>query len=321
MLGDSEDINTRDENTIQGLINSMRDKINIIEDLAPNSIIISDKDGHLNNGNLENIDAFKDLQDQIKEHKRTQLSISGTGNLIGNLTVSDGAITATKTNVGNLNLTDYALGTDGTAITNSDTINKALSKLQVQINTVVGNQANDLVQNFSSSGEGDYISTLLLDNNTKTLSATIGKLADGILSNYDISSSDINGNVNNTDSIVKAIAKLQKQINNIVGGEGAVNSFTSTGSGNNVAGLVLSNGKLTATLNNLTSVNLAGFSQGTATGAIAATDSLGTALSKLQANITAMKGDTYVFSSVENNYAKIFRQEAAPTGTLKSGWI
>ena len=270
-------------------------------------------------------DVFKKLQWQIDNHKENQLHVSETasiGNVISALTVSNGEITLSKANIGNLDLADYVLGTNGSALTSTDTINQALSKLQVQINSTnaaaADSAAQDHVQTFTSSGEGDYITSLSLDANSKTLSATVARLSNGILSNYG-DFSGATGSVSAEDSIVRAIAKLQTQINDIVGGAGAVNSFTSTGSGNNVAGLTLSGGVLSATLNNLTSVDLAGFTQGTETTAITATDSLGTALSKLQANITAMQGNSYVFSSVENNYSRIFRQETAPTGQLKSG--
>ena len=214
--------------------------------------------------------------------------------------------------------TDAANTTFDDAITSSDSLLTAIQKLQWQIDN--HSNAIDKVQGFATSGSGTYIKQLGLSGNTltATLSAFDTDVNSAILSAY--TTSNISGAVTNSDSLVNAIAKLQVQINAANSANG-VTAFTVTGSGNNVSAIGLSGSTITATLSNLSSGLLTGFTQGSTTTAIAASDTLGEALSKLQANITAMQGDTYVFSSVENNYAKIFRQEAAPTGTLKSGWI
>ena len=191
------------------------------------------------------------------------------------------------------NVSDATLGA---AITNSDNLTTAIEKLKWQID----NHANDV----------DKIQTDA-DVNAAVMSS--------------FTTTGISGTVTTTDSLATAIGKLQVQINALVGAGSAANAigtFSSSGSGNNVAALTVSNGVLTASLNNLTEVTLAGFTQGSSTAAIAVGDTLGAALSKLQANITAMTGSEYVFTSVENNYAKIFRQPDMPSGnTLKSGWI
>ena len=46
-------------------------------------------------------------------------------------------------------------------------------------------------------------------------------------------------------------------------------------------------------------------------------DTIATAINKLQTQISS----TLTSTQIDDTYAKIFRRETAPTGTLKSGWI
>ena len=58
---------------------------------------------------------------------------TGDGKVIVNVTESDGIVSGTTAEVGGLKLTDYSKGSDSGAVTTSDTINTAISKLENQI--------------------------------------------------------------------------------------------------------------------------------------------------------------------------------------------
>ena len=63
----------------------------------------------------------------------------GTGDVMTGLSLvpEDGNFTITKTNVGTLKISDFTLGENGEAISNTDSINTAFAKLQVQMNKEV----------------------------------------------------------------------------------------------------------------------------------------------------------------------------------------
>lgn len=165
------------------------------------------------------------MQYQINDHKENQLHISGSGNVIGNLTVENGEITATKRNIGALAITGFTADNTATAdLAAADTLNAALNKLQAKIKalatTVDGNDNADNVQNFEAIGAGDYITSLTLGTDKK-LSATTANLNSAINSNVltNYTEADIGGsNIATSDTLLTALAKLQIQINNITGG-------------------------------------------------------------------------------------------------------
>lgn len=81
----------------------------------------------------------KDLNSRTIKLPNPTLTTTGTGNVLTGLSLNtdgSGAFTSTFNNIGNLNLTGYTLGTDGGKIIATDTLNKALGKVQVQINNL-----------------------------------------------------------------------------------------------------------------------------------------------------------------------------------------
>ena len=82
------------------------------------------------------------------------------GDVVTGLTLdaTKGAFTMTKQNVGTLTISDFVLGTNGSAISNTDTINSALAKLQVQLNTEVENRQNlDYKDESVRDMDGKYV--------------------------------------------------------------------------------------------------------------------------------------------------------------------
>lgn len=111
-------------------------------------------------------------------------------NVITGMTFNDktGAIQTTSENVGTLLLTGYSLGTESSVIAATDTLNAAMSKLQVQINNEVSNR-NSLENTITNlrmfktvSVDGENISAT---SNDDTLSISAGN--DGIVIDTDTS--------------------------------------------------------------------------------------------------------------------------------------
>ena len=115
-------------------------------------------------------------------------------NVITGMTFNDktGAIQTTSENVGTLLLTGYSLGTESSVIAATDTLNAAMSKLQVQINNEVSNRTNadnsleNTITNLrmfkTVSVDGENISAT---SNNDTLSISAGN--DGIVIDTDTS--------------------------------------------------------------------------------------------------------------------------------------
>ena len=79
----------------------------------------------------------------------------GTGDVMTGLALvpTEGKFTVTKANVGTLKISDFTLGENGEAISNTDSINTAFAKLQVQMNTEVKARQDALTQEVKDRNE------------------------------------------------------------------------------------------------------------------------------------------------------------------------
>lgn len=95
-------------------------------------------------------------------------------NVITGMTFNDktGAIQTTSQNVGTLLLTGYSLGTASSAVAASDSLNAAIAKLQVQINTEVTNRTtadNTLQDNIDAEEQARTTADTELENSITNL--------------------------------------------------------------------------------------------------------------------------------------------------------
>ena len=137
------------------------------------------------------------------------------------------------------------------------------------------------------------------------------------------------GNVAATDSINEAVAKLENQIDAEEAARIAKFQASSAASVANenrvVTDVTQSDGKITATAANITGIKLDGYAEGSDAD-IAATDTLGQALGKLQAQINAMdltvvSGDGEVIVSVSEDDGKVAATKSAIKDVKLTGYV
>ena len=90
-----------------------------------------------------------------------QLDFSGaTGNVITQVTQTNGLVAATGANVGTLELTGYSKGTDSGAVESTDSINAAISKLENQVDAVKAEKdaAIEALDYTDTAVTGSYVS-------------------------------------------------------------------------------------------------------------------------------------------------------------------
>lgn len=176
--------------------------------------------------------AFSKLQVQIhEEEKARQDAISALDvdtintesyQVFETINETDGKISATKKNAGDLTLSGYSKnsGSD-TAIDQSDTLNKALSKLEYRLDSEI-QRVNDLDYTDPDATTNTFVSKVTqTDGKISVERAAAGSL---LLTNYTLG--DNGEKIASTDSINTAFAKLQTQINNVIGSEEIAQNFS-----------------------------------------------------------------------------------------------
>lgn len=190
----------------------------------------------------------------------------------------DDKANATHTHTGaQVTLTGYVLGT-ASAIAATDTVNTAFGKVQASLNA----KAN-------ASALSGYVPTTRTING-KALSSNISLLGSDI---------EVGGDGTYADStIAAALDAIEGKIPSI---SGLLTNVTASGSG----GLTLSASK-TGTVVNITGsvaldgadIKLTGYTKGTASTAVAATDTVNQAIAKLENQIDAVEGDIPVIPNI-----------------------
>lgn len=186
----------------------------------------------------------------------------------------DGQLTASAENITNRVITGYEEGVDAD-VAATDTLGQALGKLQKQINSM----------DKTTQAEENSVIYDVTESDGK-VSATSKHIVDIKLSGY-TEGAIASGKVSSGDTLGQALGKLQGQVNGL--------DWTGATTANEVfTGITESDGKVSATTALTTSRTLSGYtvetiSDNSATASkVAATDTLGKALGKLQGQINAM---------------------------------
>ena len=192
-------------------------------------------------------------------------SSADTNQVITDVTQTDGKISHVYSDVTTRKLRGYGTTAD-TKVTSAQTLGAALGNLQGQINSLdyTANTATDKV--FTYIGQADGKLTLSADNITN-------RIITGYVEGTD-------ADIAATDSLGTALGKLQKQINSL--------DYTANTATDKVFTYVgQADGKLTLSADNITNRIITGYVEGS-DAKIAATDSLGGALGKVQGQINAL---------------------------------
>ena len=277
---------------LQGQINAMDYTANTSSDKV--FTYISNKDGQLTTsaenitsrvitGYAEGADAdvtetdtlgvaLGKLQGQINAmDKATQAE---ENSVIYDVTESDGKVSATSKHIVDIKLSGYTEGAIASGkVSSGDTLGQALGKLQGQV--------NDL--NWTGATTANEVFTGITEDAGK-VSATTALTTSRTLSGYTVETISDNSatasKVAATDTLGKALGKLQGQINAMDLSSGANDNKVMTD-------LTQKDGQLTPTYSNVTSRKLDGYGT-TANTKVAATQTLGQALGNLQGQINSL---------------------------------
>lgn len=190
-----------------------------------------DKDNNADIAPTDSINvAFSKLQQQIIDEEQARAdAISGLDvdtitteayEVIGTISETDGKISASKKKAGELTLSGYSKPTSGSAVDQSDTLNAALGKLEYKLDTEI-KRVDDLDYTDPNTNTTQIITKVTqTDGKIEVVRSNAGTL---LLTDYTIGT---NGEkIASTDSINTAFAKLQTQINNVIGSEEIATNF------------------------------------------------------------------------------------------------
>ena len=177
----------------------------------------------------------------------------------------DGQLTTSAENITNRVITGYEEGVDAD-VAATDTLGQALGKLQKQINSMdyTANTGNDKIFTYIAEADGK-------------LTTSAESITSRVITGY---AEGADADVAETDTLGVALGKLQGQIN-------AMDYTANAGSDKVFTYVSETDGKLTTSAESITSRVITGYVEG-ADAKIAATDSIGGALGKVQGQINAM---------------------------------
>ena len=140
--------------------------------------------------------------------------------VISSISEVDGKISAEKKKAGTLTLSDYSKPSSGSAISPSDTLNAALGKLEYKLDAEI-KRVDDLDYTDPNTNTTQIITKVTqTDGKIEVVRSNAGTL---LLTGYSVGT---NGEkIASTDSINAAFAKLQTQINNVIGSEEIATNF------------------------------------------------------------------------------------------------
>lgn len=182
--------------------------------------------------------------------------------------------------------TAVGLASDGTKVGQQGKYISGETTIEAEIKAL--NDGLEAVLNgldFGPVGGGAADVVNLVQQTDGLISATTTNVGSLTLSGY--TKGDNATAVAATDSINAAFSKVENQIDAVNGAIGALDANSVSGDSKVVIDVTQEDGQITATAANLTGVKLDGYAEGTDAD-IAATDTLGEALGKLQAQINAM---------------------------------
>ena len=315
---------------LQGQINAMDYTANTSSDKV--FTYISNKDGQLTTsaenitsrvitGYAEGADAdvaetdtlgvaLGKLQGQINAMDKTTQAEENS--VIYDVTESDGKVSATSKHIVDIKLSGYTEGAIASGkVSSGDTLGQALGKLQGQV--------NDL--NWTGATTTNEVFTGITEDDGK-VSATTALTTSRTLSGYTVETISDNSatasKVAATDTLGKALGKLQGQINAMDLSSGANDNKVMTD-------LTQKDGQLTPTYSNVTSRKLDGYGT-TANTKVAATQTLGVALGNLQGqidslNYTANASTDKVITAITQTDGKVEVETQNITSRIITGYV
>ena len=180
---------------------------------------------------------------------------------------------------------------------------------------------NKLGTGITSANTATAQLTALSGNSSSTSAETsvegAKRYADGLIDSLDVSDAAVEGNY---------VSQVSEADGKIAVTRVALPDASSVADDNKVVtDVTQSKGKITATASNITGVKLAGYEEGTDAD-IAATDTLGQALGKLQAQInamdlTAVSGDGEVITLVSEDDGKVSAEKTAIKDVKLTGYV
>lgn len=192
---------------------------------------------------------------------------------------NNGVVSADGKNITEVVLTGYAEGTDAD-VAATDTLGQALGKLQAQINAM---------DKDADASNGQVVTTVAQADGKVT--ETKANVKDLQLGGYAKEAATVSGAVGSTDTINTAISKLENNIaalsNSTDAKIDALDATATTTASQVFDQITQTDGLVAATPKLATSLVMEGLAD-TADTKIAATDTLGTALAKLQGQIDSM---------------------------------
>lgn len=278
LLGTMDDPDTRDPGTIQGLINSLNDKIDSLGNLASGELLIADMYGHLDGAIFEGDNNWIEI---VKETSGEKSSF--TVNHKNPVTVAAPSVSNETPNFGGtITLTDLAFDAKGHKA-NSATHTITLPK-----------------GSFTQTADKNVVTSLSFTDATGALNATRMDLRDIPLGG--------SGNISSSPEI-KSTDTLGTALNTIINSASAasykVKDFEiSASSGDVISSLALLNGTLTASKTYIGNAVLSTYSTTTNTNAITNSDTIVGAMAKLQSQINALSSSvvTGIKGSSESTY-------------------
>ena len=218
------------------------------------------------------------IQNAINELDYTDY-VTNDSKVVTNVTEADGKVAAEGKNITEIKLTGYAEGTDAD-VAATDTLGQALGKLQAQINAM--DKGADAVA-------GQVVTTVAEADGKVT--ETKANVKDLQLGGYTKEAATVSGAVGSTDTINTAISKLENNISALSGSTDAkidaLDATATTTTSQVFDQITQTDGLVAATQKLATSLVMEGLAA-TADTKIAAEDTLGTALAKLQGQIDSM---------------------------------
>lgn len=140
--------------------------------------------------------------------------------VISAVSETDGKISAKKKNAGTLTLADYSKPSSGSAISPSDSLNAALGKLEYKLDAEI-KRVDDLDYTDPNTNTTQIITKVTqTDGKIEVSRSNAGTL---LLTGYNVGTDG--EKIASTDSINVAFAKLQTQINNVIGSEEIATNF------------------------------------------------------------------------------------------------
>ena len=233
---------------------------------------------------------------------------------------TDGKLTSvTLTDIDKATLFDYVAQESGdvSAITSSDTIAKAFSKLQYAIN-----KKQDEFDSDIAAGDDKYFTGIeikdgkLVSAGTSGGKTTVANVDNAKLVDY---TAQAGGFIASGDTIHGAFKNVEDKILDM-------DATTVSGENDVVIDVIQTDGKITATTAGIASIKLSGYTEAAATGDVASTDTLGEALGKLQKTIHEMdlavvSGDGEVITAVSEADGVVSASTTAVKDIKLTGYV